>query len=207
MNRTEWVTQALRRLRDALPSQREISTATIGLYAEALEDISEEALTVAFARCARECAFFPVPAEIRRLAGITPELSPERRASLAWDETREHARGKLGNGMDSVLFADPFAAAAIRSVFGSWEAQCIAQDVERHRREWERVYVAKVIGGLADYECGSFPGDIESNCRSRGVALPSPLVASSRLPQLPSAPASHRACLAAASAPPLRLLK
>lgn len=199
MNKREWLALSLRTLRDALPSEREVSTAVLALYSDALIDLPEDALTRAFARAARECRFFPVPADIRRLTGVQSEITLEQRAALAWDETREHARGKLGNGMHSVLFADPFAAATIRSVFGSWEAQCIEPDVARHRREWERVYVAKVRGGITDAECAPFIGDIAVNCRERGIALPAPVVAGSKLKPLESAPAAHRKAMDAHS--------
>lgn len=74
MANAECVGRAIAALAE-LPRQREITEATVGVYALALDDLADAELDRAVKRALRECRFFPSPAELREFAGANTALS------------------------------------------------------------------------------------------------------------------------------------
>lgn len=64
--RVGWALSVLKHL----PSKQPISAETVAFYALGLDDVTDQALTVAVRRAAAECTFLPTPAELRALAGL-----------------------------------------------------------------------------------------------------------------------------------------
>ena len=62
------ILKALALLQATFP--RELSDTMTEVYRAALDDLTDEQIQRATAACIRECTFFPVPAEIRKRAGI-----------------------------------------------------------------------------------------------------------------------------------------
>jgi hypothetical protein len=95
-----------------------VTEATIRVYAQALGDMTIAQLQTAGGRCIREKDFFPSVAELRRQI----ESSVDDAALIAWSSL-PRAAAQVGAYTD-IVFVDPVAGEAVKTVFGSWAAVC-----------------------------------------------------------------------------------
>jgi hypothetical protein len=190
VSRNQKILGALIHLRQILPAKHDIISAdALEMYAEALADLPEQKVIDAIAKAAGVCKFFPVPAEIRELAGVK---TPADKASAAWDEVFR-AIGDSGARWTPV-FDDPNIADAIWRI-GGWIALC-GRD-----RDWILDWGRKAF--LAEYQSviayGGPGRPLESlNGRPRGAAraqLPAPQNASQEASEVCSMQAEARAAL------------
>lgn len=119
---------------------RQVSPALLGLYWEALRDLTPAQFQEATGRALRECKFLPKPAELREFAGATGNAD----ALIAWDAVRAALRKY--SYTTSVDFG-PLVNAVIRSM-GGWRA---LDDMETKqfdvwgKKEFERVYALLAV--------------------------------------------------------------
>lgn len=119
---------------------KEISPVLLGLYWEALRDLTPAQFREATGRALRECKFLPKPAELRELAGN----GSAARALIAWDAVRAALRKY--SYTTSVDFG-PLVNAVIRSM-GGWYALDDMATSELDvwgKKEFERVYALLAV--------------------------------------------------------------
>ncbi len=119
------------------------------LYMAILDDYAVEDVVEAGKRIAKECSFFPAPAEfVKRIEG-----SPEEKSLVAFERAIK-AVGTYGCYM-SVDFQDPATHYAIASM-GGWQAFCM-RDAEKRsftEREFRMLYGAYRGYGAPAYLAG-----------------------------------------------------
>jgi len=97
---------------------RKVSEKTLQAYEWGLDGLTVQQIQRAAARAIRECKFFPVPAELRELAG---EGNAESRALTAWEEF-SRAVTRIG-AYRNPDFSNSTINATVRSL-GGWEYVC-----------------------------------------------------------------------------------
>lgn len=145
---------ALAQLREVLPSQQKLTGGGLELYAAVLSDLPEQAVLDAIAKAAGRCRFFPVPAELRELAG---EHRGGDSAIFAWEIARE-AISSFGT-YRSVAFDDPVINAAIRAL-GGWDVLCrmTSDDAPFRRKDFLAAYETCTRVGITKEQAAPLPG-------------------------------------------------
>lgn len=142
---------------------REPTDELMGLYWEAMRDLTAEQFSVGAGRATRELKWLPKPAEIRELAGISGPRVLARQVADAWEAVCKAMRQH--DYTTSVDFG-PLVNAVIRNL-GGWQAACAwtLPEIETwKRKEFERVYEAFANGDQSTLRgeplAGAFPGPV-----------------------------------------------
>jgi hypothetical protein len=97
---------------------REITPELVRIYRAALADVDDDALLAAVRRALATCKFFPVPAELRDLAGVArPRLEPAPDVAELVRQIWGHAEDSPGYGQR------PPRVELVRQVFGDSVAE------------------------------------------------------------------------------------
>lgn len=150
---------------------KEADEATAEGYWIGLCDLEIGEVELACQRAIRECKFFPVPVELRRLAG---QISAPLRAVTAWGVVSA-AVGSVGY-MTSVDFDDPIINATVRNM-GGWPRLCSLGSEDFSvwaRKEFERVYSALCEAGTSPKNCGYLAGHAETENAAKGYTVEPP---------------------------------
>ena len=141
--------------------KRELSPGALKLYVAALKGVPPELVVAALEVAAVECKFFPLPFEIRKLAGVK---SDEEHAVEAWDEVLSAISIGPYKWVD---FADGTINATIRNLGGwpSFMSRFSDADSEKWaRHEFIKTYqafrnsgtVAGPLTGLSEKKVGPY---------------------------------------------------
>jgi len=116
--------------------ERELSEVVIGVYFDALRDLSIESVQKAASACVRTSRFMPRPAEIREQAGGGPTAAKDN-ALVAYTQAVRMI-SSVGSYRTPPI-EDPISVATIQAM-GGWVAFCTRDDadkwVEKEFREW-----------------------------------------------------------------------
>lgn len=120
-NASEGFGELMKNLAAAYPSFR-ANERQMRVYAQALQDLTQEQIKFAMARAVTESRFFPSVSELRSYVG--PSI--EERAVLAWGALRE-ATESVGS-YASLDCEDPCVAIALQQAAGSWPGFCALEE-------------------------------------------------------------------------------
>lgn len=143
---------------------REIKDLLLHGYRLGLEDLSIEQIEHACKRAMSECDKMPVPAELRKLAGVP---SAADAAMLAWQVVEDST--SIG-AYRSVDFSDPVINATIRSL-GGWPAilDRSAEEFDKWvRRDFLATYAALARTGVSE-EAGRPLAGLSGSGPVRGI--------------------------------------
>jgi hypothetical protein len=147
---------------------RQLSTAAIGLYLKALEDLDFHEVSYAFSDCVRNKRFFPSPAEIRELVMGPPETLED--TALIEATKVLNAIRRIGSH-SSVVFDDPVTMAVIQQHSGGWERlnDLTEQEVKFWMKDWQKAYATFARAGLKSY--GVLYGSIDRDNSAKGIDI------------------------------------
>ncbi len=132
---------------------KEVSPVLLGLYWEALRDLTAEQFREATGRALRECKFLPKPSELREFVGATTKAD----APLAWTVVRAALRKH--SYTQSVDFG-PLVNAVIRAM-GGWQSLDARPTAELDvwgAKEFERLYALYAVKDPAELSGGALRG-------------------------------------------------
>ena len=161
--------------------RQKITSVTIQAYEMGLEGVPMADIERAAKRAIGERRFFPVPAELRELAG---DAVGSQRAVLAWGAVKE-AIARHGY-YKSVDFDDQTINATIRNM-GGWMPLIEQLDEEGDkwpRKDFERIYTTLAATGIGPELAGPLLGCHERENRNNGYpdAVKPPVLVETGLP-------------------------
>lgn len=131
---------------------RDLSETIIATYWRLGQNLSIEDFEKAATKAMDNLQYFPLPVEIRRLAGVMPTAD---KAIRAWTEVAKAVKNH--GAYKSVDFEDKAINATIRAM-GGWERFCQLPEAEFHvwaKKDFERIYASYSDSGTTD-EAGEY---------------------------------------------------